>query len=81
MLIDYFALINKNRPDFVGFWNMPFDMPYTSQRCVTLDANPADVICDPAFPVQQFRFKKDTKHFEFKESGDFLYTSTVPLYT
>jgi DNA polymerase elongation subunit (family B) len=80
MLIDYFALINRYRPDFVGFWNMPFDMPYMAQRSETLGANPADVICDPAFPIRRYRFKKDTRHFEFKESGDFLYTSTVPQY-
>lgn len=81
MLVDYFALINKYRPDFVGFWNMPFDMPYIMQRSTTLGANPGDVICDPAFPMRRLRFKKDTRHFEFKESGDFLYSSTVPLYT
>lgn len=80
MLIDYFALINKRRPDFVGFWNMSFDMPYMMQRCKVLGANPADVICDPTFPNQVLRFKKDMKHYEIKESGDFLYSSTVPQY-
>ena len=81
MIIDYFVLTNKLRPDFVGFWNMSFDMPYTMSRCQTLGADPKDVICDPEFPIQELRFKKDTRHFGFKESGDFLYSSTVPLYT
>src|SRR5699024_815004 len=80
MIIDYFALINKRRPDFVGFWNMSFDMPYMMRRCEVLGANPADVICDPNFPVQYLRFKKDERHFEIKESNDFLYSSTVPQY-
>lgn len=80
MLIDYFTLINIRRPDFVGFWNMSFDMPYMIKRIETLGANPMDIICDPHFPTKQLRFHKDERHFEIKESGDFLYSSTVPLY-
>lgn len=80
MLVDYFALINKRGPDFVGFWNMSFDMPYMMRRSEILGANPMDVICDRRFPVKELRFKKDNRHFDIKESGDFLYSSTIPQY-
>lgn len=80
MLIDYFTLINNRRPDFVGFWNMSFDMPYMMRRIEVLGADPKDVICDPNFPTKELRFKKDVRHFDLKENGDFLFSSTVPQY-
>ena len=80
MLIDYFTEINLRGPDFVGFWNMSFDMPYMMKRIEYLGADPKDIICDPRFPTKDLRFKKDKNHFDFKESGDFLYSSTIPQY-
>jgi DNA polymerase elongation subunit (family B) len=66
----FFQIIHQCKPDFVGWWNMPFDMPYILNRLQRLGCSPdevADICCHPEVP-SQFRYVKyiqDPKRAEF----------------
>lgn len=81
MLVHLFELINTLKLDFIGIWNMSFDIPYILERMVTLGLDPMDVIPHPDFPNKICRFKKDTYNFDIKNKSDFFYcTSYTQFY-
>lgn len=80
MLIHLFQLINKLKLDFVGVWNIEFDMPYIIERCKALGLDPAEVICHPDFPVKECWFKKDTHNFAVKNKSSFFHCSSYTIY-
>lgn len=45
LIKDLFTYINTSQPDFCMSWNMPFDIPYIIERCITLGYDPRDILC------------------------------------
>lgn len=80
MLVHLFQLINQLKLDFIGVWNISFDIPYIIERLKTLGLDPAQVICHPDFPVKECWFKKDTINFEVKNKADFFHCSSYTVF-
>lgn len=66
-----FQQIHKHKTDYIGIWNLGFDIPKIIERIVALGADPAEVMCHPEVP-RQYRFvdwyedKSDVQHFTDK---------------
>lgn len=56
-----FSKIHECKTDFIGIWNMGFDIPKVMDRLEKLGVNPADVFCPPCLPreYRYCRFKED----------------------
>ena len=70
MLVHFFQLINKLKLDFIGIWNISFDIPYLIERCEALGLDPTHVMCHPDFPVKQCYFKADKRNHDIKNKSD-----------
>ena len=80
MLVHLWQLINKLKLDFVGIWNISFDMPYMMDRMEVLGLDPKEVMCHPDFPVKECYFKKDTINFAVKNKSDFFHISSYTVF-
>lgn len=80
LLVHLFQLINKIKFDFMGIWNIAFDIPYIINRCVALGLDPKEVICPEEFPNKECYFKKDNLHFDIKNKTDFFRCSSYTVY-
>ena len=80
MLIHLFQLINNLKLDFIGIWNMSFDIHYIINRLKALGLDPAEVMCHPDFPVKECYFKKDKFNFEIKNKSDFFHCSSYTIF-
>lgn len=78
MLVHLFQLINKLKLDFIGIWNISFDIPYIIDRLRVLGLDPEEVMSHPDFPIKKCYFKEDTRNHDIKNKGDFL---TLTSYT
>ena len=70
MLVHLFQLIHKLKLDFIGIWNISFDIPYIYDRLKVLGIDPADVMCHPDFPSKICYFKPDTRNHDIKNKND-----------
>ena len=80
MLSHLFQLINQLKLDFVGVWNISFDIPYIINRIETLGYDPKEIMCHPDFPVKECYFKKDTINFAVKNKSDFFKISSYTVF-
>lgn len=80
MIVHLFQLINQLKLDFIGIWNMGFDIPYIINRLKVLGLDPRDVMCHPDFPVKQCYYKEDTHNFDVKNNNDYFYCSSYTLF-
>lgn len=80
MLVHLFQLINKLKLDFIGVWNISFDIPYIIGRLEALGLDPKQVMCHPDFPVKECWFKKDTINFAVKNKSDFFHCSSYTIF-
>lgn len=80
MLVHLFQLINKLKLDFIGVWNISFDIPYILNRLEILGLNPIDVICPSDFPSKEAWFKKDQKNFNVKNKSDFFHVTSYTVF-
>ena len=80
MLVHLFQLINKLKLDFIGVWNIEFDIPYIYDRLVALGLDPKEVMCHPDFPVKECWFKKDTRNFAVKNKSSFFHCSSYTVF-
>lgn len=80
MLLHLFELINELKLDFIGFWNIQFDIPYILKRLEVLGLDPKEVICHDDFPVKECYYKMDTHHFEIKNQTDFFNVTSYTIY-
>ena len=80
MLIHLFQLINQLKLDFLGVWNISFDIPYIMKRMEALGLDPKEFICHPDFPVKECYFKKDTINFAVKNKSDFFHCSSYTIF-
>ena len=63
MLVHLFQLVNMLKLDFIGIWNISFDIPYIIDRLNVLGMDPAQVMCHPDFPFKKCYFKHKRKYF------------------
>lgn len=80
LLVHLFQLINSLKMDFIGIWNISFDIPYIIERMKELGLDPAQVICHPDFPIKECWFKKDTINFAVKNKADFFHCSSYSIF-
>lgn len=80
MLTHLFQLINKIKLDFIGIWNMPFDIPYIIDRMTFLGMNPTEVICPDDFPVKKCWFKRDVNNFDVKNRSDWFHCTSPTIF-
>lgn len=80
LLVHLFQLINSLKMDFIGIWNISFDIPYIIERMKALGLDPAQVICHPDFPIKECWFKKDTINFAVKNKADFFHCSSYSIF-
>lgn len=80
LLVDFFALVNTLKLDFIEIWNMKFDIPYIMDRLRYNGLSPEDVMCHPDFPIKQCYYKSDEYHFSVKNKTDFFYCSSYTLF-
>lgn len=81
MLVHFFQLINKLKLDFIGVWNISFDIPYIIDRLEYLGLDPKEVICHPDFPSKKCYFKPDLINHDIKNKSDnFLVTGYTIFY-
>lgn len=80
MLVHLFQLVNMLKLDFIGIWNISFDIPYIIDRLNVLGMDPAQVMCHPDFPFKKCYFKKDTINFSVKNKSDFLTLSSYTIF-
>jgi len=80
MLTHLFQLINNLKKDFIGIWNIAFDIPYLIERMEVLGMDPAKVMCHPDFPIKKCYFKKDNINFQVKNKSDFFNLSSYTIF-
>ena len=80
MLVHLFQLINSLKLDFIGVWNIKFDIPYIMGRLQHFGINPADVMCHPDFPLKECYFKEDKINFAVKNKSDFFKVSSYTVF-
>lgn len=80
MLVHIFQLINKINPDFMGIWNIAYDIPEIIGRLKHFGLDPAEVICPPDFPNKSARFKHDKFHFDIKNKTHFFRCASSTIY-
>lgn len=81
MLTHIFQLINELKMDFIGIWNISFDIPYIINRMTALGMDPKEVMSHPDFPSKKCYFKEDRVNFDIKNKSDvFLLTSYTVFY-
>ena len=82
MLIWTFKHIHRTKPDFIGIWNMDYDIPYLINRLKQLGIPPQHAFSHPEVPpkLRYCNYKKDPgkKGQHFTEKWHWLY---VPGYT
>jgi DNA polymerase elongation subunit (family B) len=70
LLKGFFNVIHECKPDFVGFWNMPFDIKTILNRMKILgcsDKDVANICCHPEIPekYRYVRYNEDPKRGQF----------------
>ena len=80
MLVHLFQLINTLKLDFIGIWNISFDIPYIMERAEHLGLDPKEFMCHPDFPIKECWFKKDQVNFQVKNKADFFHISSYTIF-
>lgn len=73
LLIDFWKIIHITKPDFVGIWNMNFDIPYILNRMKILNIDIYEKCCHPDVPkkYRYIRYIEDSgrKNRDFSNSN------------
>lgn len=61
MFVWIFQQIHKHKTDFIGIWNLGYDIPRILERCEALNIDPASFMCHPDIPkhIQFVHWKQD----------------------
>lgn len=56
-----FDKIHTHKTDFMGVWNLPFDMEIILKTCKDAGVDPAEILCEPKLPsdFKKIRFNED----------------------
>lgn len=71
LIVWVFQQIHRHKTDFVGIWNMNFDIPKILERLKELGADIPEVMCSPDLPkkykyVKYYTDKRQCEHFTDK---------------
>lgn len=82
LIRDLFATMHKCSPDFIEGWNSSaFDLTYIIARIMNLGYDPADIMCDPTWPIKIVKNVVDFQHQnELAERGDYTFISGLPVF-
>lgn len=80
MLVHFFQLVNSLKLDFMGIWNITFDIPYIMERLEVLGLQPIDVMGHPDFIDKRIYFKYDKIHHDIKNKNDFFFLTNYTNY-
>ena len=65
MITDFFKIVKSHKLDFVGAWNLAFDMKTLEMRIIKLGGDLYSIMCPSEFPYQQVFIKPDTFNTDF----------------
>ena len=82
LIKDLFLTIHKTSPDFVLGWNSgDFDLNYIIERVKALGYDPAEILCDPIWPIKVVKNYVDIRNKnELAERGDYTFISGLPVF-
>lgn len=60
MLVTLFKVIRMIDADFIGIWNMDYDVPNIMERAVYLGLDPVELMCDKEFAKDLLYYWEDT---------------------
>ena len=82
LIKDLFLTIHKTSPDFVMGWNSgDFDLNYIIERVKALGYDPAEILCDPTWPIKVVKNYVDIRNKnELAERGDYTFISGLPVF-
>lgn len=82
LIADFFAQVNKDKPDFCAAWNARFDALTLINRIKQLGGDPAEIICHPDVP-QELRFAyftADDRNPKPCDKGDSFNCASYTMY-
>ena len=79
LLKDLMSIIHQTDNDYIGIWNMPYDMQNIIKRPEYIGGNPFEIIPDDRFSVKMISFKEDNNPVAHKRRHECM-TSTVPSF-
>ena len=79
LLKDLMYIIHSTDNDYIGIWNMPYDMQNIILRPQHIGGDPFEIIPDDRFSVKMISFKEDTNPVAHKRRHECI-TSTIPSF-
>jgi hypothetical protein len=73
-----FQQIHRNKTDFIGIWNLGFDIPKILENMEMLNIDPTNILCHPDVPneFKIVRYKPDNKKTDhFTDKWNWFYLS------
>lgn len=80
LIKEYFNTVNECKPDFLGYWNMRFDINTFINRCNKLNMDPKKVISDKDFPFKVAEYYTDNRNQDPADSSDGFTVSSYTYY-
>ena len=80
MLVHLFQMINKLKMDFIGIWNISYDIPFLIERMTNLGLDYRDIICHPDFPTKECYFVPDKINHDVKNKNDVFHCNSYTTY-
>lgn len=79
LLKDLMTIIHQTDNDYIGIWNMPYDMQNIITRPARIGGDAFEIIPDERFSIKMISFKEDTNPVAHKRRHDCI-TSTIPSF-
>ena len=79
LLKDLMYIIHSTDNDYIGIWNMPYDMQNIILRPQHIGGDPFEIIPDDRFSMKMISFKEDTNPVAHKRRHECI-TSTIPSF-
>lgn len=79
LLVDTLSIINSLEDDFIGAWNIPFDLQSIIERMKRLGLNLNEVFCSNRVKDKRVLFKEDRNHVVHKRRHDIV-TGTLSVF-
>lgn len=70
LIIDFFNVLNRNKPDVCAWWNMNYDIKYIIGRCKILGIDYNNLFCNEEIPEQYRRVRYVEDRDRYKTESD-----------
>lgn len=83
LLHEIFRTVNRYKPDFMEFWNMPYDMPKMAARMENLGMDPIKEMSDGDFfdeSVQHINWHIDNRPIDIAERNSYIRMTSTTQY-